>query len=116
MPQEARRVTMPPTTTLDATYSELPRPARPTPLARPAAPARGRRWVSDPRHFQLAVLGALLLYGVFALDFEVRALQALAIGGVALGSQLALGRWLTPGVRFDPRSAGISALSLCLLL
>jgi Na+-transporting NADH:ubiquinone oxidoreductase subunit NqrB len=74
---------------------------------------------------------------VFRLDLEVRAGQALAMVAAALGTQLACTRlarrsagssgaagapgaaW-APGaarpLRFDPKSAGISALSLCLLL
>jgi Na+-transporting NADH:ubiquinone oxidoreductase subunit NqrB len=74
----------------------------------------GSRLARDPRHYQILVLGSLLAYGVFALDFEVRAGQALAIVAAALATQLAC--TLTAAVRFDPKSAAISALSLCLLL
>jgi hypothetical protein len=116
----------------------------------------------DPRHFQILALGSLLLYGVLALDLEVRALQALAMLATALLAQYAATlltrhastppRWggangpgskareartteaysqYVEGVRasatpetgpfpppqpFDPRSALISGLSLCLLL
>jgi hypothetical protein len=101
----------------------------------------------DPRHYQILVLASLLAYGLFRLDLEVRAGQALAIVAAALATQLACtlltqrtrgsaapapaavpadlaatagvaaaaagaGRW----PRFDPKSAAISALSLCLLL
>lgn len=68
----------------------------------------------DPRHWQLAVLGTLLCYGLFALDFEVRAATAAAAVGTSL-----LAEWLIAHRtrrRFDPRSPLISALSLCLLL
>jgi len=132
--------------------------------------ALARRLAADPRHYQLLVLGSLLAWGVFRLDLEVRAGQALAIVAAALATQLACTRlaarrpagsagaaaagaagaagtaWATgaagtagatgaagtaraagaagtarpagaaPPLRFDPKSAGISALSLCLLL
>lgn len=70
---------------------------------------------SDPRHYQIGVLGALLLYGVFGLDFEVRAATAATILAAALGTQLACTR-IFGLPRFDPNSALISGLSLCLLL
>src|SRR6266850_5647850 len=76
--------------------------------ARPA-----RRW--DPRLYQIATLAGLLGYGVFWLDLEVQARTAVAIVAAALATQLAC-TWLTGRGRFDPRSALISALSLCLLL
>ena len=60
------------------------------------------------------MLGGLLLYGVFALDFEVDGRIAAIIVATALAVQLLGGR--LAGLRFDPRSALISALSLCLLL
>lgn len=69
----------------------------------------------DPRHFQIAALGALLLYGIFVLQFDVTAPRALLIIGTALATQWLCTRiWRLP--RFDARSALISALSLCLLL
>jgi hypothetical protein len=76
----------------------------------------------DPRHYQILVLGSLLAYGVFWLDLEVRAGQALAVVATALATQLACtlaARRQAPApstLRFDPKSAAISALSLCLLL
>src|SRR5882724_10576916 len=85
-----------------------------TPAARAAesiTPAR--RW--DPRLYQIATLAGLLGYGVFWLDLEVQARTAVAIVATALATQLAC-TWLTGRGRFDPRSALISALSLCLLL
>ena len=70
---------------------------------------------SDPRHYQIAVLASLLTYGVFALDFEIAAGRAVAILVTALLAQAICTRmWRLP--RFDPRSALISGLSLCLLL
>jgi hypothetical protein len=111
--------------------------------------ARARRLMRDPRHYQILVLGALLAYGLFRLDLEVRAGQALAMAAAALATQLACTRLLAgrqrlglgslaasdrhdgglaaacadngglsavSPPRFDPKSACISALSLCLLL
>lgn len=69
----------------------------------------------DPRLYQLAVLAGLLAYGAVALDFEVQVAGAATIAGVALATQLACTRlWRLP--RFEPRSALVSTLSLCLLL
>jgi hypothetical protein len=87
--------------------------------------SRRRRPPRDPRYYQIAVLGSLLLYGVTALRLPVTAAGAAAILGAALATQWAATRWLTargarlPGLGalgFDPRSALISGLSLCLLL
>ena len=69
----------------------------------------------DPRIFQISALAGLLIYGMGWLDFEIGAVQAaVTLGGVLL-TQLGCSRvWKTE--RFDPRSALISGLSLCLLL
>lgn len=72
-----------------------------------------RHW--DPRLYQIATLACLLTYGVMRLDLEVQAVTAVAIIVTALGTQAACTRLSGRG-RFDPRSALISALSLCLLL
>ena len=69
----------------------------------------------DPRHFQIASLLALLVYGILALDFDVTPNRAGLILASALVAQWALGR-LVGLAAFDPRSALISGLSLCLLL
>lgn len=70
---------------------------------------------SDPRLWQIGVLGSLLLYGLLALDFDIDATRAVVIVGTALFAQWAATKiWHLPF--FDPRSALISALSLCLLL
>ncbi len=74
-------------------------------------PSRNR----DPRLYQIAVLGTLLLYGVTVLDFEVQPVNAAAILIAALLCQWLLTR-LFALPRYDPRSALISGLSLCLLL
>lgn len=69
----------------------------------------------DPRVLQLAVLSSLLGFGLLSLDFEVRPEHAAVIASVALATQWLAG--LVLGRRdFDPRSAAITALSLCLLL
>jgi len=62
----------------------------------------------DPRYWQIGALTALLLYGVFALHFEVTLLRAALIVLVAVATQ----RCFTK----DVRSAVISGLSLALLL
>src|SRR2546427_12649481 len=69
----------------------------------------------DPRLYQIAVLSALLVYGIGWLRFEIRLPQAIVLLGTALLTQLACTR-LAHLPRFDPKSALISGLSLCLLL
>jgi hypothetical protein len=81
-----------------------------TPLARPAPPPR--RW--DPRLYQIVTLGGLLGYGVLGLGLDVEPWTAAVMLAVVVGVQL-VGARVTGG-RFDPRSALISGLSLCLLL
>jgi hypothetical protein len=76
---------------------------------------RSRRRALDPRIYQIAVLAALLAYGVLRLDFAVRPATALALLGTALLTQYA-GTRLARLPAFDPKSALISGLSLCLLL
>lgn len=68
----------------------------------------------DPRLYQIAVLGSLLLYGVAGLDLEVRPLHAGLVVATALAVQ-ALGS-RRAGIAFDPRSPLVSSLSLALLL
>jgi enediyne biosynthesis protein E5 len=70
----------------------------------------------DPRHYQIAVLSALLVYGLVRLDFEIRGTHAIGMLAAALLTQYVCTAVLTPASRFDPRSALISGLSLCLLL
>jgi hypothetical protein len=74
-----------------------------------------RRLLRDPRHYQIGVLASLLGYGLLRLDFEVEPQNVVAILGTALLAQY-VGTRLWKLERFDPRSAWISALSLCLLL
>jgi Na+-transporting NADH:ubiquinone oxidoreductase subunit NqrB len=69
----------------------------------------------DPRHYQIAMLASLLGYGMLHLDFEIAGWRAAVILATALLTQYACTRlWRLPA--FDPRSALISGLSLCLLL
>jgi enediyne biosynthesis protein E5 len=69
----------------------------------------------DPRLYQILVLASLLVYGVVRLDLEVRAPLAAAMLATVLLTQYACTRiWKLPA--FDPKSALISGLSLCLLL
>ena len=70
----------------------------------------------DPRHYQIAVLAALLAYGLTRLDFEVGGAQVAAMLTTALLTQYLCTRGLPATRAFDPRSALISGLSLCLLL
>jgi Na+-transporting NADH:ubiquinone oxidoreductase subunit NqrB len=68
----------------------------------------------DPRLYQIGALTLLLLYGLTTLDFEVTAFGAAAIMVMAIATQAICSRiW---GIGFDPKSAAISGLSLCLLL
>src|SRR5215213_3344160 len=71
--------------------------------------------LKDPRLYQILVLSSLLVYGVTRLDLEVRPVRALQLLSTALLTQALCTRiWRLPA--FDPRSALISGLSLCLLL
>lgn len=69
----------------------------------------------DPRLYQIASLGTLLIYGLFWLDFEIPPLQIVLTLGTALLTQFA-GTKLFTLPAFDPRSPLVSSLSLCLLL
>lgn len=71
--------------------------------------------MKDPRLYQILMLSCLLVYGVVRLDLEIPPGRAAILLGVALLTQYACTRlWRLPA--FDPRSAMISGLSLCLLL
>ena len=85
---------------------------------------REQRVAHDPRDYQVAALGTLLVLGKLAFGFDVSWLQV----GVTLTSALAW-QWLAAGMgwpstsaantsppRFEWKSALISGLSLCLLL
>jgi Na+-transporting NADH:ubiquinone oxidoreductase subunit NqrB len=80
-----------------------------------ATSTAGRLRLREPRLYQIAVLASLLVYGVLWLDLEVQPFQAAVLVATALLTQYACTRiWRLPA--FDPRSALISGLSLCLLL
>src|SRR5258708_32840885 len=68
----------------------------------------------DPRLYQIGALTTLLLYGIFALDFDVTLFRAVLLVGTAIGTQALFAR--INHLAFDPRSAAISGLSLSLLL
>ena len=72
-----------------------------------------RPW--DPRLYQIATLAGLLTYGVWWLDLEVQLPIAVAVLASVLAAQLVCD-CLVARRRFEPRSALISGLSLCLLL
>ncbi len=69
----------------------------------------------DPRYYQIATLASLVCYGAFALDLEIDLLRSLLLVATALLVQWGCTKlWKLPA--FDPKSALISSLSLCLLL
>ena len=72
-------------------------------------------WGLDPRLYQIASLLGLLIYGATGLDFEVGPARATAILATVLVTQYLCTRWWKLPA-FDPSSALISGLSLCLLL
>jgi len=76
----------------------------------------GAAWLPhDPRYYQIAVLSSLLIYGVGWLGFDIGAAQVAVLLGAAVTAQFLCAR-ICDGASFDPRSALISGLSLCLLL
>ena len=80
-----------------------------------AAPYPPASRFGDPRDYQIAVLSGLLIYGTLVLELDIRPLHIPLTLAVALVTQWACSRlWKPPA--FDPRSALISVLSLCLLL
>jgi len=78
----------------------------------PTDPPRPRL---DPRLYQIAALSGLLVYGITGLRLEVQPLQAAVILAAVLLTQYACSR-VSGLPDFEPRSAMISGLSLCLLL
>jgi len=81
-----------------------------TPSPVPPSPRR-----IDPRWYQIAMLSALLGYGVLGLGFGLSAPRIAATIGAALATQYLCGRlWRLP--KFDPLSALISGIGLCTLL
>jgi Na+-transporting NADH:ubiquinone oxidoreductase subunit NqrB len=82
-----------------------------TSTKQPNKPANWR----DPRLYQIASLSTLLLYGLLFLHFEISLWQITIALGTAQLTQYAATRYFNLPV-FDPKSALISSLSLCLLL
>src|SRR5258706_13922354 len=70
--------------------------------------------MKDPRLYQIAALSLLLLYGITHLGFDITPARVALLIGTALATQWLASRFAH--LRFDPKSALISALSLCLLL
>jgi Na+-transporting NADH:ubiquinone oxidoreductase subunit NqrB len=69
----------------------------------------------DPRWFQIGSLAGLLGWGLLGLEFDVARWHVPVLLGTALATQWICTRlWKLP--RFEPKSALISGLSLCLLL
>jgi Na+-transporting NADH:ubiquinone oxidoreductase subunit NqrB len=69
----------------------------------------------DPRWWQIVTLALLLIYGLWALDFDQGPAGVVAILFCALMAQW-IGSKVAGVQHYDPLSALISALSLCLLL
>lgn len=69
----------------------------------------------DPRLYQIATLSTLLLYGLLLLHFDISIWQVVITIGTAQLVQYAGTRCFNLPF-FDPKSALISSLSLCLLL
>jgi len=70
--------------------------------------------MTDPRWWQIASLSGLLAYGVFVLRFDVGPVRVAAIVATALFAQWICSR--AARIRFEWKSAMISALSLSLLV
>jgi Na+-transporting NADH:ubiquinone oxidoreductase subunit NqrB len=69
----------------------------------------------DPRLYQITVLSGLLIYGLGWLHFDITPGRAILLLSCSLLTQYACTKlWGLP--KFDPKSALISGLSLCLLL
>ena len=69
----------------------------------------------DPRYYQIAVLSWLLIYGVGWLGFDIGPPQIAILLGTVLVTQFLCGKFVNV-TSFDPCSALISGLSLCLML
>ncbi|MCB2113903.1 MAG: RnfABCDGE type electron transport complex subunit D [Parvularculaceae bacterium] len=80
------------------------------PVRTPAAPERRL----DPRIFQIAALSSLLAFGAFVRAFNIELIEFMIIAITAISTQ-----WIMSmifAVRFEAKSAMITALSLTLLL
>jgi Na+-transporting NADH:ubiquinone oxidoreductase subunit NqrB len=77
--------------------------------------ADGKLVPPDPRWFQIASLSTLLIYGYGWLEFDITLPRMLLIIVTAQLTQYVCTRyWKLPA--FEPKSAMISSLSLCLIL
>lgn len=72
------------------------------------------RQLRDPRIFQIAALASLLAFGWTVRAFEIAPAQFAAVVSAALAVQW-LGSYMN-AIRFEPKSAFITSLSLTLLL
>lgn len=71
--------------------------------------------LSDPRYYQILALSTLLCFGVLGFEFAVTPFRVIILLTTVLTTQYVAGR--LAGVKsFEPKSAIISGLSLCLLL
>lgn len=96
-------------TAANSTYLSLVPPPRPLERVE-----KSRIPAIDPRAYQIGSLSLLLIYGMSHLGFDIKVPQAVMTIVTALATQWLCSRlWRLP--MFDPRSAMISALSLCLL-
>jgi hypothetical protein len=78
-------------------------------------PINSRVRSCDPRLYQIASLGILLVYGLLWLRFDVSIFQIVLTFGTALLIQYA-GTRLSNLPKFDPLSALVSAVGLCMFL
>jgi Na+-translocating ferredoxin:NAD+ oxidoreductase RnfD subunit len=72
--------------------------------------------MSDARNGQIATLGALLVYGLTVLDFDITLAQVVVTIVAALTTQAIADAWTSRDRVSGATSALISSLSLCLLL
>lgn len=73
-----------------------------------------RAGLPDPRWFQIAALGSFLIFGVTARAFEIAPFDIAAIFATAIATQWAMSAVFA--IKFEAKSAIITALSLILLL
>jgi len=85
------------------------------PKHHPAMPRSTIPFLRDPRHFQLLFLGGFLLYGILALQWDVRLGDYAVLLGTALGVQYLFIRRYGLDLR-SLKSAGITGLGLSILL
>jgi Na+-transporting NADH:ubiquinone oxidoreductase subunit NqrB len=74
-----------------------------------------RFWPNDPRYYQIAVLASLSIYGFGWLGFDIGVREIVILLGSVLVTQFLCNKFIASSA-FDPRSALISGISLCLLL